>query len=196
MNRLLLAAAVLAASVAPGAAATIINTDFSANANGLTSSPGDDLAIATSIDVANWVASSVPIPLGGLVPGDTITMTNPILTALGSSITVSWDSGAFSDTVRTTNVSFVGDTLDIVGSGVLTGPGVPTNNSGVLDLAFTQAGGTGEAISGSGTFVDTTGTTAVVPEASTWAMLFVGFMGLGGLASWRRSTGLRLTPLV
>jgi hypothetical protein len=192
MNRLLLAAAILAATAAPSAAATIINTDFSANASGLTSSPGDDLAIATSIDVTNWVASSVPIPLGGLAPGDTVTLTNPILTALGSTIVISWDSGLFSDTTRSTGVSFVGDTLDIVASGALTGPGVPTNNHGVLDLAFTQAGGTGEAISGSGTFVDTT---SAVPEPSTWAMLLLGFGMLGGVAAWRRSADLRLTPL-
>jgi hypothetical protein len=192
MNRLLLAAAFLAATVAPGAAATIINTDFSANANGLSSLPGDDLAIATSIDVSNWIASSVPISLGGLVPGDTVTLTNPILTAIGSAITISWDGGAFTDTTKSTGVSFIGDTLDIVATGVLTGPGVPTNNFGTLDLAFTQAGGTGEAISGSGTFVDTT----TVPEASTWAMLVLGFGLLGGMATWRRSTALRLTPLV
>ena len=192
MNRFLLAAAVLAATAAPSAAATIINTDFSANASGLTSNPGDDLAIASSIDVSNWVASSVPIPLGGLAPGDAVTLTNPILTALGSTITISWDGGAFSDTTKSTGVSFVGDTLDIVAKGVLTGPGVPTNNFGTLDLAFTQAGGTGEAISGSGTFVDTT----TVPEPSTWAMLILGFGLLGGMATWRRSAALRLTPLV
>jgi hypothetical protein len=182
MNRLFLAAVLLASVATPAAAGTIITTDFSANASGLTSLPGDDLAVATSIDVSNWTASSVPVSLGGLAPGDAVDLTNPILTALGSSITISWDAGAFSDTIKTTGVSFVGDTLDIVGKGTLTGPGVPLINFGTLDLAFTQAGGTGEAISGSGTFIDTT----TVPEASTWAMLVIGFAFLGWTAFHRR----------
>jgi hypothetical protein len=189
MNRLLLAAAILAASAAPSAAGTIITTDFSANGSGITSTPGDDLASATAISVASWTAATVPVPLGGLAPGDPVDVTNPILTALGSAITISWDSGAFSDTLKETGATFVGDTLDIVATGVLTGPGVPTDNKGVLDLAFTQAGGTGEAISGSGSFTATT----AIPEPSTWAMLFVGFGLLGGVASWRRSA-FRLTP--
>jgi hypothetical protein len=188
MNRLLITTAILVLSVTPGVAGTIITTDFSANGSGITSTPGDDLAVATDVSVAGWTVSSIPISIGGLAPGDPVDVTNPISTALGSSITVSWDAGAFSDTLKTTGVSFVGDTLDIVASGVLTGPGVPTVNDGVLDLAFTQAGGTGDAISGSGTFVDST----TVPEPSTWAMMLTGFALLGSVA-WRRSAGRRPT---
>jgi hypothetical protein len=192
MNRLLMSAAILAALSVPSAAGTIITTDFSANGSGISAAPGDDLAAATSISVASWLAATVPVPLGGLAPGDPVDLTNPILTALGSSVTISWDAGAFTDTLKETGVSFIGDTLDIVATGVLTGPGVPLDNTGTLDLAFTQAGGTGEAISGSGSFTATTS----IPEPSTWAMLALGFGLLGGVASWRRSAAFRLTPLV
>jgi hypothetical protein len=74
--------------------------------------------------------------------------------------------------LTTTSVAFDGTTLDIIGTGPLIGPGVPIHNDGILDLAFTQAGGAGEAISGSGSF------TASVPEPSTWAMMLLGLAGL------------------
>jgi hypothetical protein len=137
------------------------------------------------------MAQEVVDPLGGLTTGTDLTLTNPLSTAIGGFITISWDGGAFSDTTKTSGASFVGDELDLTGSGVLTGPGVPAGTKGVLDLSFTQAGGQGDLISGSGSFT----ATSSVPEPSTWAMLIVGFALMGG-AAWRKSGGLRLTPLV
>ena len=191
MNRFLLAAAILAATVASSAAATIVTeTDFTAVANGVTANPSSDLATATSIGVTTWMAQEVVDPLGGLDGGDDLTMTNPLSTAIGSFITISWDGGAFHDTTKTSGVSFVGDILDITGSGTLFGPGVTPGTKGVLDLSFTQAGGAGDVISGSGSFT----ATSSVPEPSTWAMLVIGFGLMGGFA-WRKSAAPRLTAL-
>ena len=173
MNKLLMAAAFLAASAMPGAAAVVTETDFTAVANGVTANPDSTLDGATSIGVETWMAQEVVDPLGGLAGGDDLTLTNPLSTAIGGMITISWDG--YSDTTKTSGVSFVGDELDITGKGVLTGPGVPTGTIGVLDLSFTQAGGKGDLISGSGSFIATTGGVgATVPEPSTWAMLLLG----------------------
>jgi hypothetical protein len=182
MNRLWLSVALLAALTSPSAAAVVLETDFTTNATGVLANPNDDLAIATSVGVSRWTANEVIDPLGGLVPGDLLSITNPIPTGIGGMITVSWDGGLFTDTTTTSSASFVGDELDLAGSGILSGPGVPAGTKGVLDLSFTQAGGTGDLISGSGSFV----ATAAIPEPSTWAMLLLGGLGLAYAARSRK----------
>jgi hypothetical protein len=174
MNKLFLSAALLTALTVPSAAGVVLETDFTTNATGVLANPNDDLAVATSVGVSRWTTNEVIDPLGGLVPGDLLNITNPIPTAIGGLITISWDGGVFHDTTVTSAVSFVGDELDLAGTGTLFGPGVPTGTKGVLDLSFTQAGGTGELISGSGSFVATNS----VPEPSTWAMMLLGAVGL------------------
>lgn len=171
-------------AVSPAKAAIVIETDFTAVANGVTANPNSDLATATSVGVETWMAQEVVDPLGGLTTGTDLTLTNPIPTAIGGLITISWDGGTFSDITKTSGVSFVGDELDLTGSGILTGPGVPTNTKGVLDLSFTQAGGAGDLISGSGSFTATSG----VPEPSTWAMLILGGLMLTWASSSRKRT--------
>jgi hypothetical protein len=196
MNRFLLAAALLLAAAAPSAAAIVTETDFTVNGNGVTANPDSDLATATSLGVTTWTANEIVDALGGLHNGDAITMTNPISTAIGAFITISWDGGAFTDTTKTSSVRFVGDELDLAGSGVLHGTGIPTNTLGVLDLSFTQAGGSGDLISGSGSFTATSGgVSSSVPEPSTWAMMIIGFGLMGGFA-WRKSAAPRLAGLV
>jgi hypothetical protein len=194
MKNLLLSAALLAAFTVPSAAAIVTETDFTTTANGVTANPDSDLATATSVGVTTWTANEIVDALGGLTNGDVITMTNPILTSIGSLITISWDGGAFSDTTKTNAVSFVGDELDISGDGILHGPGVPTGTVGVLDLSFTQAGGTGDLISGSGSFTATSSPVgaAPTPEASTWAMMLIGG---GFLAMFATRSRKRVTPL-
>jgi hypothetical protein len=185
--KFILSAALLGAiGVTPAQAGIITITDFTANAAGVTANPGNDLATASSVGVTTWTASAVVNPLGGLTSGAVLTLTNPLSTAIGGFIKISWDGGAFSDTTKTSGVSFVGDELDITGSGILTGPGVAAGTKGVLDLAFTQAGGAGDLISGSGSFVASN----AVPEPSTWAMLLVGFIGLAMGARFRRKEWL------
>jgi hypothetical protein len=178
--------AALLALASPAYAGVVLETDFTTNATGVLANPNDDLAIATSVGVSRWTTNEVIDPLGGLVPGDLLSITNPLPTAIGGQITLSWDGGLFHDTTTTNAVSFVGDELDLAGSGTLFGPGVPAGTKGVLDLSFTQAGGTGNLISGSGSF---TATNATVPEPSTWAMLIIG-AGLMASVGWnqRRQT--------
>jgi hypothetical protein len=190
MNKFLLAAAILAASAAPSAAGLVTVTDFTADAAGVTSNPTSDLATATQVGVTTWTVAEVVDSIGGLVNGTILTLTNPLSTAIGATIDISWDGGLFHDATKTTNVSFIGDELDIAGAGTLFGPGVAAGTKGVLDLSFTQAGGAGDLISGSGSFVASN----AVPEASTWAMLIVGFGLMGGFA-WRKSAAPRLTLL-
>jgi hypothetical protein len=185
MKRFLMAAALLAAMGAgPAHSALITVTDFSANAGGLTvtSTPADTLATASTVSATSWTAAEVLIPLGGLAPGDAINLTNPIGASIGSTIAIAWDGGTFSDTLTTAAISKSGDTLDILAKGTLVGPGV-VDNTTELDLAFTQAGGTGFAISGSGTYVAST-----VPELPTWAMIGLGLAGIALMTSRRRRT--------
>jgi hypothetical protein len=186
--KFLLTAAFLAAA-SPAYAAVVLETDFTTNATGVLANPGDDLATATSVGVSRWTTNEVIDPLGGLTTGDLLSITNPLPTAIGGLITISWDGGLFHDTTTTSSVSFVGDELDLAGSGTLFGPGVPAGTKGVLDLSFTQAGGTGDLISGSGSFV----ASAAIPEPSTWAMLIIG-AGLMASIGWnqRRQTRLAL----
>jgi hypothetical protein len=152
MNKLLLSVAFLASFAVPAAAGVVTVTDFTANAAGVTANPNSTLDGAASVGVTTWTAQEVVDPLGGLANGDVLTLTNPLSTAIGSFITISWDGGLFHDTTKTSGVSFVGDELDISGSGTLFGPGVKAGTNGVLDLSFTQAGGAGDLISGSGSF--------------------------------------------
>jgi hypothetical protein len=84
------------------------------------------------------------------------------------------------DTTKITDVTPVGHELDIIAAGDLIGPGV-SKNSSELDLTFNQSGGAGNTITGSATYA-----TTAVPEPSTWAMMFIGFAGLG-YAAFRRT---------
>ncbi len=74
----------------------------------------------------------------------------------------------------------------------LTASSIPPGNSSVLfsaDVADVEPGGTTTGpIGGS---VDITTFSGGVPEASTWAMMLIGFAGLG-FAGFRRSPKLRL----
>jgi hypothetical protein len=93
------------------------------------------------------------------------------------------------DTTKITNVTFVGHELDITAAGDLIGPGV-SNNTSELDLTFNQSGGTGNKITGSATYA-----TTAVPEPSTWAMMFIGFAGLG-YAAFRRTVKNRTVAAI
>jgi hypothetical protein len=175
------------------AAVQVINFTITGKGMTVVSSPADDLATASSISTTSWTASEVegfPPAVLDLGPGDAVIISSPITTTVGSTITLSWDGGVYKDTltiasVTPTAVPKVANFLDISATGELSGPGVPKDNESVLALDFTQAGGTGKKISGSGSYTDV----SVVPEPATWALLGVGFASLGilGFAKRRRT---------
>ena len=174
---------------APATAALITVTDFTTDAAGVTvvSTPPDDLLAASLISAAAWTAETVAIPLGGLAHGDLVTLTNPIHLAVGSTIAISWDGGMFHDITTIGSITPSSDALALDATGELFGPGVGANKSN-LNLSWTQAGGTGFAISGSGSYT----ATSVVPETSTWAMMMIGFASLAFGAVTRRRFTQRL----
>lgn len=169
----------------PAAAAVLTITNFTANASGVTvvSSPADTLTAATSISVDSWAVGTVYVPIDG-TPTGTVTISNPLVPAAGSTVTISWDGGAYTDTltVPTGGINHFDHTVQILADGVLSGPDVPTKNASQIVLSFTQSGGTSNAISGSASYVDQT----VVPEPATWALLGLGFASIG-LIGWRTS---------
>lgn len=183
MKRLLLSTVFLAAFTVPGVAGIITVTDFTTDAANISvvSTPPDDLIAASLISATSWTAETVQIPLGGLATGDLVTLTNPIHLATGSTVSISWDGGTFHDITTIGSISSSSDALTLDAHGELFGPGVGKNTSN-LQLAWTQAGGTGFAISGSGSYT----ATSVVPEPSTWALMGVGFAFIGW-AAVRRS---------
>ena len=146
-----------------------------------TASPGT-LSTATSV--------SVPSGWGGLVstpPVTDFTISTPITLLVGSTVVVTFDIGAdaYTDTLTIATDTVVGNTVELTSFGELMGPGAGTNVA-ELDLTFNQAGGSGKKISGSATF-----SASSVPEPSTWAMMALGFIGLGYTA-FRRSAKNRM----
>ena len=108
-------------------------------------------------------------------------------TPLGTDITKSWtDSvGTFTETLTTVDAINRGsaNAITVTLLGTIVGPGLPAGGSDVqFILTANQAGGVGKAVSAS--FTNTAN--LVVPEPSTWAMMVVGFIGLG-YAAFRRS---------
>ena len=112
--------------------------------------------------------------------------------SLGADVILSWTVGAgpsmdtFTETL-TTVLSINRATTDEIGlqlSGTLSDTGGVFSDSPVL-LALTanQAGGPGETTSAS--FTNTSSFAPSVPEASTWAMMGLGFAALG-FAGFRR----------
>lgn len=184
MRRLLLSTALLAAFVTPGAAALLTVTDFTTDAASVSvvSTPPDDL-VAASLISGSWTAETVQVPLGGLAHGDPVTLTNPIHLAVGSTVSVSWDSGAFHDITTVASISSAADAIALDAHGELFGPGVGANTSN-LQLAWTQAGGTGFAISGSGSYT----AQSVIPETSTWIMLGIGFGAMALASRFRKQS--------
>lgn len=186
MRKLLLSTVLLAASAVPSLAAIITVTDFTTDAAGVSvvSTPPDDLLAASLISASSWKAESVPISLGGLATGDLVSLTNPIHLSTGSTIAISWDGGTFHDIATIASLGASSDARSLDAHGVLVGPGVGKNSSN-LQLSWTQAGGTGFAISGSGSYT----ATSPIPETSTWMMLALGFFGLAWIGHRRMANG-------
>jgi hypothetical protein len=112
-----------------------------------------------------------------------LTVTPTVTVSDGATIVVSFHIGsaAYTDSPKITAVTLVGNELDITARGDLMGPLVSPNIS-ELDLTFNQAGGRFNVITGSGTYSTKF---TLIPEPSTWAMMLIGFAGLG-YAAFRR----------
>jgi PEP-CTERM motif len=123
-------------------------------------------------------------------------LSNPVdLSASGSThlgsntLTLVIGGKTYTDTLTETKNPYYG----VVEVGLLKGSGLPTAGlESELDISFTQAGGRGNVISGSATFIAQTST---IPEPSTWAMLALGFMGLGYAASRRNARNRAVTSI-
>jgi PEP-CTERM motif len=196
MRKVLLAAAgtlaLMASMASANAATTVLN--FSEQGRGMTvvSTPADDLATATSVSTKTWEfpdTFTLLSPFTGTVTS--FTLTNPEnLSATGGT-----NLGTNVLTIVVGGVTYTDDltqTLNTFGQveevGLLKGGTLPAAGlASSLNLSYTQSGGKGKGISGSATFI----AYAPVPEPATWAMLLLGFTGLGYTA-FRRSAKNRM----
>ena len=143
--------------------------------------------------------ATVPPPTGSVILYGDTTPVPPTGRPLGADVVLSWTVGAgptkdtFTETL-TAVLSIDRATTDEIGlqlSGTLRDTGGVFSDSPVL-LALTanQAGGPGETTSAS--FTNTSSFAPSVPEASTWAMMGLGFVALGYAASRRRKANLAM----
>jgi hypothetical protein len=126
-----------------------------------------------------------PGDTSGLAVGDLVSISPPVVSfpgdVLATPITKSWtDSlGTFDKTltsVRSIDRS-APNAITMILQGTLTGPGIATSQPAFLEYAATEAAGPGGAVSLS--LTDASKMPGGVPEPSTWAMLLLGFAGLG-----------------
>jgi hypothetical protein len=130
-------------------------------------------------------STSFTVDLNAYVPGSVATASTIFFTIMNSSNTVVYSSGGLSDT--TTSIT--------IGAGTLA-----AGSSYTFDLLFDNRIGGSDYINGYpvtqfyDTHTDGSFSTAagVVPEPSTWAMLLMGFVGLGVMVRRRAQAGAAL----
>jgi hypothetical protein len=200
MRNILLAAtgtlALMASVASANAATTILN--FSEQGRGMTvvSTPADDLATATSISTKTWMfpdTFTLLPPFTGTVTS--FTLSNPVdLSVSGGAnlgtnvLTIVVGGVTYTDDLTETENTFG----EVVETGLLKGGALPAAGlDSSLNISYTQSGGKGKGISGSATFI----AYAPVPEPATWAMLLLGFTGLG-YAAFRRSAKNRMFAVI
>ena len=157
--------------------------------------PGDSSGLALFDEVQ---LAAVPPPTGSVILYGDTTPVPPGGRPLGADVILSWTVGSgpsedtFTETLTST-LSINRTTPDEIGlqlSGTLSDTSGAFSDSPVL-LALTanQAGGPGETTSAS--FTNTSAVSAI-PEASTWAMMALGFAALGYVGSRRRKAKLAM----
>jgi hypothetical protein len=155
--------------------------------------PGDSSGLALFDQVT---VATVPPPTGSVILYGDTTPVPPGGRPLGADVILSWTIGSgpsldtFTETLTTT-LSIDRMTPDEIGlklSGTLHDTSGSFSDSPVL-LALTanQAGGPGQTTSAS---FSNTSAVGAVPEASTWAMMALGFAALGYAAARRRKANL------
>jgi PEP-CTERM motif len=180
-----------ALSAAQAATTTILDVSEQGSGISVVSSPVDDLAAATSATTTSWglpdTFTLLP-PLSGTVTS--FVLSNPVElspSALGANtLTIVIGGVTYTDSLTETANPFgqVKLTGELVG-------GTLGANVSELSISYTQSGGTGNGISASATYSVTTST---VPEPSTWAMMMLGFAGLG-YAAFRRASKSRVPAI-
>ena len=175
--------ATLGAVSAAQADTTILDVSEQGSTITVTSTPADDLAAATDATTASWGLPdtfTLLAPLTGTVTS--FVLSNPVELSpspLGSNtLTIVIGGVTYTDDLTETANGFGG----VVLKGELMGGSLGANMT-ELDISYTQSGGTGNGISASATYSVST----PVPEPATWAMMMLGFAGLGYAALRRAS---------
>jgi hypothetical protein len=156
----------------------------------LVSSTGSTDESGLTPEVSTVTLSAASFPFSNIVYGSA---PGPLLPA--NYVTISWtgSSGAFTETLTAVEeiarYPKLPDAISVTLSGTVTGP----SGSGFDDtpvsfvLGATQAGGPGGTTDAM--FTNST-SMSVIPEASTWEMMALGFGALGYAASRRRKANL------
>jgi hypothetical protein len=177
------------ATFAGSASAGTVILDISETGNGITvvSTPADDLKTATNATTKSWSLTDSFIllpPLTGSVTS--FTLTNPVELSPSplatNTLMITIGGVTYTDHLTEIKNGFKG----VVLTGELMGGTLGKNNS-ELDISYNQSFGTGHLISANATFAVET----IVPEPSTWAMLLLGFAGLG-YSAFRRTAKSRV----
>jgi hypothetical protein len=182
LRTIALATAVLGASALSANATTVTGTlslsDSSPSSSG-------DIATATSLTIGDLVSTT------GLNYFASMSAQNfgSITFSPGTGNSLSFSSGAFGafDSTSITQVTNISGfrSFHVLGNWSSGTWGSGGSGAASFDISFTQTGGPNTSISDSGTFSIPPTTTSAVPELSTWAMMGLGFIGLG-LVGFRR----------
>jgi PEP-CTERM motif len=141
-----------------------------------------------AVDTTQGTISPIPmvssLTLGSKLPGSTLSVTDN-----GTSVALDYDlTGVATPPVAGADENFFGLVFE---------PKVPLENTvtiqstpGAYDLSFASVSCTLSSGGSCMTDAPTYGFSFTVPEPSTWAMMLIGFGGLG-YAGWRRSASFR-----
>jgi hypothetical protein len=184
-QRFVVLATVLTASGGGAADAAVkIDADFSFLGEVITPNNAD-ISKAASIGFGAIKVDGVEFSNTGLVSGAFLTVTNPIPVGVGDMIVLSWTTpkGTFSASLIEKELSPIPDASQaIITTGMVDGPAGFSSSAVDADFVFNQDGSGYQLVGG----VHAPTSDPAVPELSTWAMVTVGFAGLGVIV-FRRS---------
>jgi len=197
LKGILVAAAMLGLSVVP-AKAVVVNYDITFNFNdpGLTDVVGH---LALNSPPLTYPGTFTGASLSGLISSFSVVFTNPAdsFSCTGNGCVYNTPSfGGF--TALTFNAA---GALTAIGAFISTGSNTSGNNANTLEIGdsnFANSGtnfrlnplgnGNGDRVQG----ITISAAVGAVPEPSTWAMLILGFAGVGFMAYRRKSHGAAL----